>query len=534
MHRALTIAASLLVATAVAGTSQARVVVIGIDGGSWNAIDPLIAAGELPNLAALVARGGAADLDTVEPLTSPVVWTSIATGRRPEVHGVSDFFSTRTTIPVPTIYERLAARGRRVGLYEVLMTWPPPALPGGFVVPGWLRRDDTTWPPDALEGRSVFRTVYQAKPSNRDYLEQAWQEGARKPDSWKALVERFDPEIGALTFYAVDATAHRTWHASYPEQFAAAIPEIRDDERGAVQRALREVDRGVGEIVADLDLDGSDSVIIVSDHGFRPVEGRQDVWITRFEDLLAKHGLESGRDGFSLVSTFFAVTIRVAPGPFDERDRLIDRLTTLLESYRTREGEALLSAQVLDVAERPPGMERSLYERARQWVVRRLMDWAFSAKVDPTAHAMIVALPDGDALEALWPDGEIEVDGEPMPVRRAIHRQRFTGTHDPTAIFIAAGRGIARRSARDRLSVLDVAPLVAYLADEPIPDDLEGRLPERWIQRGFANAHPPRRVSAAEWPTLAERATALDPEATASGGEDPALVEKLRALGYIE
>jgi predicted AlkP superfamily phosphohydrolase/phosphomutase len=516
-----------------AASAPARVIVIGIDGGSWNVIDPMLEAGELPNLAALIDRGGSAELDTVEPLTSPAVWTSIATGRSPRAHGVTDFFSTRATIAVPTIYERLAAQGKRVGLYEVLMSWPPPPLANGFVIPGWLRRDEATWPPDAIEHLSIFRTVYRAKPRNLDYLEQAIEEGARKADSWSQLAERFDPEVGALTFYAVDATSHRYWHASFPEDFNEAMPEFAPNERNAVQRSLQGVDRSIGQVVADLDLVGDDSVLVVSDHGFHATQESAVIWSTRFEDLLAKHGLVSGRDGFTLVSTFFAVTIRIAKGPFEERDRLIEKLVSLLRSYQSIDGDELMFSTVLDVAERPAGLERSLYERARQWTVRRLMDWAFDTKIDPTAHAMLVALPRGSRLEPLWPDGPIQVDGTRLPLHRAIHRQRFTGIHDPTAIFIAAGGAIEKQSERGQLSVLDVAPLVAYLADSPLPDDLEGKLPLDWIKPEAAAKNPPRVVSVSELPEPPTMTDGLDSKDD-SGSEDPALIEKLRALGYIE
>ena len=525
-----------------AGTASARVLVIGIDGASWNVIDPMFESDELPNLRALVERGLTAEMDTVEPLTSPVVWTSIATGRSPEAHGITDFFSTRATIAVPTIYERLAAHGKRVGLYEVLMTWPPPALPGGFVIPAWLRRDESTWPPDATQGLPIFRTIYQAKPRNRDYLEQAIDEGRRKAGSWKKLAERFDPEVGALTFYAVDATSHRYWHTSFPDEFGGETPEAATDERNAVQRALRGVDRSIGEITADLDLSEKDAVLVVSDHGFQAAEGDQDVWITRFEDLLAKHDLVPGRDKFRLISTFFAVTIRVAPGPFDERDRLIEQLSSLLRSYQSLDGDQLMFTTVLDVAERPAGMERSYFERLRQWAIRHAMDWAFDTKVDPTAQAMIVALPRSDKLDPLWPDSEIRVDGVREPLRSAIYRQRFTGTHAPTAVFIAAGAPFQKRAERGRVSVLDIAPLVAYLAGSPIPDDFEGRVPIDWIAPAFIVENPIRTIRADVWPRLpivgadskdGGNPGPMDAE-TRSGAEDPALVETLRALGYIE
>ena len=514
-----------------ADASLARVFVIGIDGGSWNVIDPMLEAGELPALQALIEKGGSANLETVEPLTSPVVWTSIATGRRPEAHGVTDFFSTRATIAVPTIYERLSVAGTRVGLYDVLMTWPPPPLRNGFVVPGWLRRDETTWPPDAIQDLPVFRTTYQAKPSNRDYLEQALAEGATKARSWKSLASRFDPEVCALTFYAVDAMSHRYWHASFPDEFEGEVPAFEPDERNAVQQALRAVDRSIGEITSKLDLSGEDNVIIVSDHGFRAVDGSQDIWITRFEDLLAKHDLVPGRDGFTVVGTFFAVTLRIAPGTVEERDPLIERLRSLLDSYKTVSGESLMRTNVIDVAERPADSQRSLLERAKQWAVRKAMDWVFNTKVDPTAQAMLVALPRRGALEALWPDESIMVDGVAMPLHEAVYLQRFTGTHDATAILIAAGGAIRQQSARGELSVLDIAPLVAYLAGHPIPDDLEGQLPKDWIDTEFAATHSVRSVPAAELPGVEPNGGGGGED---SGSEDPELVEKLRALGYIE
>lgn len=131
--------------------AEARVTLIGVDGASWNLIDPMLASRELPNLAALIARGATANLETVEPLTSPVVWTSIATGRSPAAHGVTDFLATRLSIRSPSSFERLAHSGLRVGLYDYLVTWPPAALNNGFAIPGWLRRDPSVTPTDVWQ-----------------------------------------------------------------------------------------------------------------------------------------------------------------------------------------------------------------------------------------------------------------------------------------------------------------------------------------------------------------------------------------------
>ena len=53
--------------------------------------------------------------------------------------------------------------------------------------------DEATVPADATtpNGRSVFRTVYEGKPSNREYLAQARREAREKASSWKALDAAF-------------------------------------------------------------------------------------------------------------------------------------------------------------------------------------------------------------------------------------------------------------------------------------------------------------------------------------------------------
>jgi hypothetical protein len=77
-------------------TSQ-HVFVLGLDGLAWEIVDPMVAAGRLPNLARVIERGRSFDLETILPTYSPVIWTSIATGKDRFQHGVHDH--VRTTLP---------------------------------------------------------------------------------------------------------------------------------------------------------------------------------------------------------------------------------------------------------------------------------------------------------------------------------------------------------------------------------------------------------------------------------------------------
>src|SRR5262245_54890086 len=68
-----------------------RLLVVGWDGASFRAIDPLLAAGKLPHLAELVARGSRAVLEsTIVPISS-AAWTTATTGKGPGEHGVFGF-----------------------------------------------------------------------------------------------------------------------------------------------------------------------------------------------------------------------------------------------------------------------------------------------------------------------------------------------------------------------------------------------------------------------------------------------------------
>ena len=68
-----------------------RVLVIGLDGLEPSIVEPMLAAGELPHLAAIRDRGGYSRLATTFPAQTPVAWSSFATGTNPGGHGIFDF-----------------------------------------------------------------------------------------------------------------------------------------------------------------------------------------------------------------------------------------------------------------------------------------------------------------------------------------------------------------------------------------------------------------------------------------------------------
>ena len=66
-------------------------IVLGIDGMDPELTRTLLARGEMPNLAALIARGELTELSTTDPPQSPVAWSTFITGLGPDGHGIYDF-----------------------------------------------------------------------------------------------------------------------------------------------------------------------------------------------------------------------------------------------------------------------------------------------------------------------------------------------------------------------------------------------------------------------------------------------------------
>ena len=124
-----------------ARSNRPRVIVLGIDGGTWKVAKPMMDAGQLPNLKKLYDGGLHGILESRPPILSPVVWTTIFTGFGYTKHGVKDWSTSQSVNRrVNAIWEILRDQKRKVDVFNVPATWPPDPIPGvmlsGFPLSG--------------------------------------------------------------------------------------------------------------------------------------------------------------------------------------------------------------------------------------------------------------------------------------------------------------------------------------------------------------------------------------------------------------
>jgi hypothetical protein len=166
----------------------------------------------------------------------------------------------------------------------------------------------------------------------------------------------------------------------------------------ALDEALRGVDAALGRVVDSLGPD--DAIVVVSDHGFRAADGMQRRWSSRLEERLPTSSVAAHAAAFHIEGEFFATSLRVDPGPFQKREPVLRALESWLGAARTQAGAPVWTVDVIDVAEHPPGDERPLLARARQWVLTQYLLHVFGVKLDRPAYAYLFARPNDAALLA--------------------------------------------------------------------------------------------------------------------------------------
>ena len=125
-------------------SESSRVLVLGLDGMDPGVVDLLMSEGRLPHFARLRQEGAYGRLISQKPLLSPVIWTTIATGKTPDRHGIGHFIAvnsdTGEQLPVTSrmrktkaIWNIASEADKRVAVVGWWATWPPEEIHGQVV-----------------------------------------------------------------------------------------------------------------------------------------------------------------------------------------------------------------------------------------------------------------------------------------------------------------------------------------------------------------------------------------------------------------
>ncbi|HEX7181602.1 MAG TPA: alkaline phosphatase family protein [Thermoanaerobaculia bacterium] len=489
-------------------------VVIGIDGGEWKVIRRLWEEGKLPHLEEIAERGVSGTLRTAYN-SSPVIWTTIATGVRPPEHGITDFVvpTPKGDVPissdvrkVPALWNMLSKVGRRVAVLGWWGSWPAEEVNGVVVTDRALldlgrRVSPSSYLPrfledlqEARESPGLFRAEDEAELRDAVITNSAVRLAGEKHDLLLAY------------FRSPDIVSHNFWKYFEPEAFQSVDPRDLEAYRGRVPQVYEAVDQAIGRI-----LDAAPrrvNVLVLSDHGFHAARKEEVKILLDMDTVLERLGYLA-RSGGAI--DFTRSRVYTYGTPSFRRAKFLRFVQTGREpggTVRPEEREALRRRLAADLAAvtYETGAPVFHVRDARPQEARQGAD--FVAGVSP----------DG-ATRALRVRGE-RFDGAISDI------SRISGTHTTTThgVFFAAGPDIDPDAEIEGIHIHDMAPTILYGLGLPVAESFAGRAWTELYSEDFRAAHPLRKIRS--W-------GARRGGSARTSAADEKLLEELRALGYI-
>ncbi len=549
-----------------------RVIVLGIDGATFDILDAWIQDGAMPNLARLLNDGTRATLRSTIPPYTPQAWVSMMTGKTPARHGVVDFvergedrvargFASSTLIEGEAVWDTVSRHGGRVGVVNMPLTYPPREV-NGYMVSGLLTprdRQDYTFPLEIRDELLAVEPQYHPDPYEPLSLELdlanflRWTEMGER--AARHLWQSHPVDLFISVIQTVDYLQHIVWRALTNPSVRSKTPFNR--LYSEVERCVAAVDAAIGERLRWMDEDST--LFLVSDHGFQAATSwfhvnhwlRELGWLQLQPSSGALSSSWAARLGWStrdlkaLVRRLDVLGLRRHLGRAN-MDRLANQVSTALNIPIDWNGTLAYAAPPTNEGicinlrgREPNGVVEpgAHYEEVRQQVMFHLAQLR-----DPNTNRTVVNgvhrredVYSGQYLD-LMPDILLEFEDRPYLVSDSTTASQsitpigdgyVEGRHHPKGVFAAFGPHISAGLTLPELSIVDVAPTLLYALDLPVPANLDGQVVTQAFRAEYLAGHPI--VYERSGPVLAgnRQGSSYDKE------EEEDMRRKLQGLGYI-
>lgn len=551
-----------------------KLLVIGLDGASFNVLDPLVEHGDMPVLGGLMANGARANLRTTFPPITAVAWSSFMTGKNPGKHGIFEFVrrerDSQRELAVNASFRRgkaiwdiLSEAGNRVIVHNFPCTYPPHAVNGlmiaDFMTPRGRR--DFAYPSSLLEEIESRFGPYRLHLSQtysgggvEGVLDELNDELEYKLRVTEYLMTEYEWDAFFQYFWGTDRIQHELWHVidqTHPRHNRLEAERYREKVHGYFRR----VDQIIGRLI---ELAGSDSMVwIASDHGFGPAHSycSFNIWllqqgflrmkgdpITRLKKTMFKLGA-TPENAFKLVRKLPLGPLRPARGVSSQpgASRLMSSMFLSFNDVdwgKTRAFSKGNYGQIyVNLKGREPrgSVEPKDYDAVCEDIVARLRTIE-----DPiTGEALIgevfrrEQIYDGPQVEDAPDISFLPRDMRYLPLGNAdFTSNRFivdafgiSGCHRMHGVLIGSGGPVSKGAWLDEARIYDVAPTLLYLLGREVSSDMDGRILSEFIDEQFLRNNPVRFTD--------RDGPGPDQALQFTEEENEEVIERLKSLGYI-
>jgi predicted AlkP superfamily phosphohydrolase/phosphomutase len=554
-----------------------KVLFIGLDGATFDVLDPLMDKGLMPRLKQFIAEGIRGPLETTIPPITPTAWVSWMTGKNPGKHGVFEFLLRRKgsgALPDTPVNSRsrdglpfwdlLGQMGKQAIVTNVPCTYPP-SMVNGVMISDFLTprgRRDFTYPEsliEEVEGRFGPYELYITEvytPGNVDkILDQLFTELDYKTKVNRYLMEQYGWDVFATHYWGTDRFQHELWHL-LDETHPLFNRKERDAHIGRIHEYWHAVDSTLGELFDDVG--DSATVYMGSDHGFGPIARFLcfNVWLidqgllvlkrdamTLFKRAIFRLGLTPDLAYRSAMKMGFA-HLRLSVG-VTNRSKLMKLANMLMLSLEDVDwsrtvafskgnyGQIFINLRGRDVhGIVEPGAE---YQKVMAEVIEKLRALGDEAnrpligpiwrREDLYTGPHIDEAPDIQFLPS-------DMTNKPLGTLDLTSNKFITpvygnsGDHRMHGIMLGRGPELRRGARVEGARIIDFAPTILHSFGVEIPSDMDGRGLAEIFTPAYMAEHSVMMSEAVEY-EAPETAGAMTDE------ESEEIRQRLRGLGYL-
>jgi len=557
------------------------VLVVGLDGATFDLMLPWIDQGRLPHLGRVLRSGARSRLESTIPPITPCAWSSFMTGKNPGKHGLFDFiepdgergfrFTNASFRDGETLWGCLSRRGRRVGVVNVPMTYPPEPV-NGFLISGLDTPHEHSpfmYPVEIrqeLKEAGIRYRIDQQHLGNmrtsarrRQQLAAIFEAETARTAAFRRLSDGRECDFRMIVYGATDQVQHHFWHfmdETHDKYDAAGAEEFRH----AIRDTYMHCDAQLGLLLDECDDDTI--VIVMSDHGFGPMtnvrlrmnQTLRDAGLLAFDEAAAPGRLKQAVAGWLdrlLRSTLSSDMKRTIAGLFPRLRVWFENLDEAkIDWQRT-------SAYVNEAYRSSPAIWLNRLQGMSDTELRSLRDQielVMLSLVDPVTGGLVISncykpheiyhgphtAKAPELLPSWWEDGFLlEQSSTAQPGPPAVERStapleggvEFAASHRLDGVLMISGGPVQKEFAFEGARIIDVAPTVLYLMGEPIPDDMDGRVLVEALEEEFVEAHPVQYEPVDDGGSEDEADSA---RTSFTQGESELIAKRLQALGYIK
>lgn len=529
-----------------------KVLVIGMDCGSWNVIQPLVNQGKLPTFKRLMENGVWGNLRSCEYFFTSPAWKCYSTGKNPGKLGAIgwwDFDKNNRKISLVSsnsfrsreLWDILGEHGFESGIINMPLTFPPRPIKGILVTGPPHPEEGCTYPPE-LE-KEIKQDGFRINPRfdliiDRDKAIPEIAEIIKKClDVGQKLIKKYDLTFFQLVVFHTDEIQHHFWKEM----------EQGDSKYGKViEECWKLVDSGIHKLLDSVNEDCY--VFLMSDHGATASKGafKLNVWLNLKGYLRIK--------GSSLRNV--TENIRLRTGfPYHMKFPL-----SLAGNVIIRFGKAFLSrGQQSRAREKLRQAQNILWEKTAAiasdqnciYVTVNDNHFELESKLieeiknlrNPKSGEKVVKdvkrkeeIFEGKHLHLLPDLIIIPEDGYTLvshPTHGAaldiwdFSRTGWSCTHKLNGIFLAHGPTIKKGQKIDEATIYDLAPTILHILGIPVPKDIDGQVLTSIFEE---NSDPRNRPVVFDY---REEADIEKRENKYSSSEEEDIARRLKNLGYI-